>query len=66
MIGLDTNVLLRYLVKDDPAQFARARRLIETHLTPDEPGWIGLVVAAELVWALRFHYGYTRCVECCT
>lgn len=60
MIGLDTNVLLRYIVADDPDQFERARRLVETRLTPEEPGWIGLIVAAELVWALRFHYGYSR------
>ncbi len=60
MIGLDTNVLVRYIVKDDRAQFARARRVIEERLTPEEPGWIGLIVTAELVWALRFHYDYTR------
>jgi predicted nucleic-acid-binding protein len=60
MIGLDTNVLLRYLVRDDPDQFERARRLIETRLTSADPGWVGFVVAVELVWALSFHYGYTR------
>ena len=60
MIGLDTNVLLRYLVQDDARQFARARRLIESGSTADDPAWISLIVTAELVWALRTHYGFAR------
>lgn len=60
MIGLDTNVLLRYIVKDDPGQFARARRVIETHARADDPAWLSLIVTVELVWALRSRYSYTR------
>lgn len=36
--GLDTNVLLRYVLEDDEKQFARASRLIEDELTPRQPG----------------------------
>lgn len=35
MIGLDTNILVRYLTQDDPEQSAQANRLIETRCTPD-------------------------------
>lgn len=38
MIGLDTNVLVRYIVRDDPKQTAAATALIEQRCTPDSPG----------------------------
>ena len=60
MIGLDTNVLLRYIVKDDPSRFARARRLIESRARADDPAWLSLIVTVELVWALKTRYSYTR------
>ncbi len=53
MIGLDTNVLVRYLTQDDPQQSARANNLIETQCTKNEPGWIALIVLCELVWVLE-------------
>ncbi len=60
MIGLDTNVLVRYLVGDDPAQSHAARRLIQEHCTEDTPGHVDRVVLAELVWVLEGAYGYDR------
>ncbi|MBI3512955.1 MAG: type II toxin-antitoxin system VapC family toxin [Proteobacteria bacterium] len=60
MIGLDTNVLVRYLVQDEPIQSKQAARLIEHSCTADAPGWINLVVLCELVWVLTSGYGYTR------
>ena len=57
MIGLDTNVLVRYLAQDEPAQSARATRLIERQLSEREPGFIGLVVLVETCWVLRRLYG---------
>lgn len=60
MIGLDTNVLVRYVVRDDPAQADAATRLIEDGCTAEEPGHIGAVVLAELAWMLRGPYGYGR------
>jgi predicted nucleic-acid-binding protein len=59
MIGLDTNVLVRYLTQDEPAQSARATRLIEHELSDREPGYIGLVVLVEACWVLKRLYGAT-------
>ncbi|MES2941588.1 MAG: type II toxin-antitoxin system VapC family toxin [Pseudomonadota bacterium] len=56
MIGLDTNVLVRYLAQDDAAQAALATRLIENELTPAQPGFISLVVLAEVCWVLTSLY----------
>ena len=56
MIGLDTNVLVRYLTQDDPDQAAQATRILEEELTGDDPGFIGLVVLVETIWVLRRLY----------
>lgn len=60
MIGLDTNVLVRYIVRDDPVQTAAATRLIESRCTAHEPGQVTLIVLCELVWVLDRGYGYAR------
>ena len=59
MIGLDTNVLVRYVMQDDPRQSLRATRLIES-LSPDEPGFVPVVALVELVWVLSGSYGLDR------
>jgi predicted nucleic-acid-binding protein len=56
MIGLDTNVLVRYLTQDDPDQAARATQVVEQELTENTPGFIGLVVLVETVWVLQRLY----------
>jgi predicted nucleic-acid-binding protein len=60
MIGLDANILVRYLTQDDPAQAAQATELIEHRLTGDEPGFVSVVAVAEIVWVLRRHYRFDR------
>jgi predicted nucleic-acid-binding protein len=60
VIGLDTNVIVRYLVQDDAEQGRAAARLITTHCTAQDPGFILLLVLAELVWVLDRAYGYSR------
>jgi predicted nucleic-acid-binding protein len=60
MIGLDTNVLVRYLTEDDPVQSPRAIQIIESELTEQNPGVVGLVALVETVWVLRRAYGYSR------
>ena len=60
MIGLDTNLLVRYVVQDDPDQALTATRLIEESCTADEPAYISAVVLAELAWVLRGPYVYNR------
>lgn len=64
MIGLDTNVLVRYIAQDDPAQSPQATRLIES-LTAAEPGYVSVVAVVELVWVLLGCYASTR-DEVCT
>lgn len=59
MIGLDTNVVIRYLTQDDPKQSLQASRLIES-LTVEEPGFVGIVSVIEVVWILTACYGATR------
>ncbi len=52
MIAIDTNVLVRYLVRDDPQQAERARRLLQSELTAEQPGFVGLATIVELAWVL--------------
>ena len=55
MIGLDTNVLVRYIMQDDPKQSAMATQLIES-LEADSPGFVTLVSVIELYWVLTSCY----------
>jgi len=59
MIGLDTNVLVRYVMQDDPRQSPRATRLIES-LSAEEPGFVPVVALVELVWVLAGSYALDR------
>lgn len=58
MIGLDTNILVRYITQDDPTQAAAAATIIERRLTSEEPGFVSLVVTMELVWVLTSFYEF--------
>lgn len=60
MIGLDTNVLIRYIVRDDAIQAEAASRLIESECTGENPGLINAIVLWELVWVLTRGYGHDR------
>jgi predicted nucleic-acid-binding protein len=60
VIGLDTNVVVRYLAQDDPKQSAAATRLFETVLTPDVPGFLSTIVLCEIAWVLADCYGADR------
>lgn len=55
MIGLDTNVLVRYIMQDDAKQSPKATRLIES-LDADRPGFIALISVIELYWVLTSCY----------
>ena len=59
MIGLDTNVLVRYLSQDDPVQSAKATEILERRLTPQIPGFVSIVAMVETVWVLDRAYGLT-------
>jgi predicted nucleic-acid-binding protein len=60
MIGLDTNVLLRYLVQDDPAQSPRASEVIERRLSKENPGFVSLVCVLEIAGILGSLYKRSR------
>lgn len=60
MIGLDTNILVRYLVQDDQGQARRASELLEKVLTADTPGYVSHVVVVELAWVLQRSYKVDR------
>ena len=60
MIGLDTNVIVRYLVQDDAAQCAIVNRLFEQELTDDTPGYLSLIALIEVVWVLQAGYESER------
>ena len=59
MTGLDTNVLVRYVMQDDPRQSPRANSLIES-LSAEEPGFVPVVALVELVWVLSGSYDLDR------
>jgi predicted nucleic-acid-binding protein len=60
MIGVDTNVLVRFLVRDDEAQFERVRRLIKREASSGETVMISLIVLLETEWVLRSRYGLSK------
>ncbi len=60
MKGLDTNVLIRYLVEDDPGQTRQATRIIEDARQREEELFVSLLVLCEAVWVLDRRYGHTR------
>jgi predicted nucleic-acid-binding protein len=60
MLGLDTNVLVRFLVRDDAAQYERARRLIKREVDAGRRVFVSLMVLIELEWVLRSRYGFSK------
>jgi predicted nucleic-acid-binding protein len=59
MIGLDTNILVRYLTQDDPIQSPKATEIFERRLTEEDPGFVSIVAMVETVWVLERAYGLT-------
>lgn len=60
MIGLDTNVLVRYLAQDDPTQSRKVTELFEQRLTKQNPGFISIVAMVETIWVLDRAYRLER------
>ena len=60
MLGIDTNVLVRYLVRDDQLQYEKARRLINREVSKGEPVMVSLLVLLETEWVLRSRYGLAK------
>ena len=59
MVGLDANVLVRYIVQDDKAQARKATAVIE-NLTPDQPAFISCIVLCEINWVLKTTYKISK------
>jgi predicted nucleic-acid-binding protein len=57
MIGLDTNVIVRYLTQDDAMQSQKAAAIIQHRLSTEKPGFISVVAMVETVWVLDRVYG---------
>ncbi|MEX0746798.1 MAG: type II toxin-antitoxin system VapC family toxin [Rhodothermales bacterium] len=60
MTGIDTNVLVRYLTRDEPDQYTRAKTFLTSRCTPEDPGFLHPIVLCELVWVLKAAYKYSR------
>jgi predicted nucleic-acid-binding protein len=59
MIGLDTNIVVRYLTHDDPTQTAAAMEVMNL-LSSDSPGFLSLIVIVELIWVLESLYRFRK------
>lgn len=55
MIGLDTNVLVRYVAQDDPVQTPAANEIIDG-LDESRPGYVTMIVLVEMYWVLSRAY----------
>ena len=60
MIGLDTNILVRYVLDDDPVWSPVVTTFLDNELSVDRPGYINPITLVELVWALRRRADYDR------
>lgn len=60
VIAIDTNILLRHLLDDDPGQKALVRSLLERDCSPEDPALVPFVVLCETVWVLGRSYRYTK------
>jgi predicted nucleic-acid-binding protein len=59
MIGLDTNILIRFFVQDDPVQFQQAKKVFQS-LSEKKPAWISITNILEVEWVLRSKYDFDR------
>lgn len=60
MIGIDTNVLIRYVVQDDLQQSRNATRFMENKISAENPGFINHIVLCEIAWVLKGAYEYSK------
>ena len=62
MIGLDTNVLIRYIVQDDEKQSRLATAFIENQCSAENPAFINEITLCEVVWVLKRAYRYDKAI----
>src|SRR3989304_4662370 len=60
MLGIDTNILVRFLVRDDEAQFEKARKLIKREVAAGRRVFVSQLVLLETEWVLRSRYSLSK------
>lgn len=60
MIGIDTNVLVRFLIRDDESQFEKARKLIRREVAAGRRVFVNQLVIMETEWVLRSRYAVPK------
>lgn len=60
MLGIDTNVLVRFLVRDDEAQFDKARKLLKREVAAGQRVFVNQLVLMEAEWVLRSRYAVAK------
>lgn len=60
MLGIDTNILVRFLIRDDEAQFEKARKLIRREVAAGRPVFVSQLVLLETEWVLRSRYKFPK------
>jgi predicted nucleic-acid-binding protein len=59
VIGIDTNILIRFIVQDDAVQTRQVDALLQARLSADDRGFVSLVTIVEVVWVLRRFYAFS-------
>ena len=59
MIGLDTNILVRFFGQDDIVQCKKAEEIMLS-LTAEKPGWVALAALMELLWVMTSIFRFDR------
>jgi predicted nucleic-acid-binding protein len=59
MIGLDTNILVRFIAQDDPINSPKANSIMRS-LSVEEPGWIAVSAMAEFAWVMNRKFRVSR------
>jgi predicted nucleic-acid-binding protein len=60
VLGIDTNVLVRFLTRDEPGQYERARRIIRRGANDPDGIYVNQLVLLETEWVLRSAYGFAK------
>ena len=60
MLGIDTNVLVRFLVRDDEVQYEKTRRLIKREVAAGRRVFVNQLVLVEAEWVLRSRYAVEK------
>ena len=60
MLGIDTNVLVRFLLRDDETQFQKVKKLIQREVTAGHGVLVSQLVLLETEWVLRSRYGFSK------